>query len=167
MTDRGASSPARTTTSELPATLYRWDAATGELMVASDAFQGPNGLCFSPDERRLYVVETGLQFDPEAKQNISVFDVGEDGRLSRGRVFHTVKPGNADGIRCDGDGNLWSSAGDGVHCIAPDGTLLGKILVPHTVSNLTFGGRNRSQLFLCASHSLYTISTNQRGAVVP
>jgi gluconolactonase len=78
-----------------------------------------------------------------------------------------VSPGNAVGIRCDQEGNLWSSAGDGVHCIAPDGTLLGKILVPATVSNLAFGGRNRSQLFLCASHALYTITTNQRGAAVP
>ena len=153
--------------SELPATLYRFDPATDALTVAADDFQGPNGLCFSPDETRLYVAETGIQFDPDATQYVRVFDVDRQGRLHNGRVFHTIAPGNADGMRCDQDGNLWSSAGDGVHCIAPDGTLLGRIKVPFTVSNLTFGGRNRSQLFLCASHSLYTITTNQRGVPFP
>lgn len=153
--------------SELPATLYRLDPDSGELTVAADDFQGPNGLCFSPDESLLYVVETGIQFDPDATQHIRVFDVEEGTRLRNGRIFRAVKPGNADGIRCDQDGNLWSSAGDGVHCLAPDGTLLGKIKVPYMVSNLTFGGRNRSQLFICASHSLYTITTNQRGAQLP
>lgn len=152
---------------ELPATLYRLDPASGELTVAADDFLGPNGLCFSPDESLLYVVETGIQFDPDTPQFIRVFDVAENGILHNGRVFHTVKPGNADGIRCDQDGNLWSSAGDGVHCIAPDGTLLGKIKVPATVSNLCFGGRNRSQLFMCASHSVFTITTNQRGIAFP
>ena len=96
-------------------------------MVADD-FQGPNGLCFSPDERKLYVVETGLQFAADPLQNIRVFDVAEDGRLSGGNVFCTIAPGNADGIRCDEQGNLWSSAGDGVHCIDPAGELVGKTL---------------------------------------
>jgi gluconolactonase len=82
-------------------------------------------------------------------------------------VFHKVDKGCADGIRCDTDGNLWSSAGDGVHCIAPDGTLLGKILVPETVSNICFGGRAKHQLFITATTSLYTITLNRTGAQRP
>jgi gluconolactonase len=154
--------------SELPAFLYRLDPGDGSLRVVADDFQGPNGLAFSPDERLLYVCETGLQFAPDPVRHIRVFDVVEGGAgLANGRIFHTVAPGFADGIRCDEEGNVWSSAGDGVHCIHPSGALLGKILVPSTVSNLAFGGRNRSRLFLCASHTLYAIYVNKRGAVRP
>ncbi|HEX5314013.1 MAG TPA: SMP-30/gluconolactonase/LRE family protein, partial [Gammaproteobacteria bacterium] len=154
--------------SELPANLYRLDPTTGELAVVADDFEGPNGLCFSPDEKRLYVTETGLQFAENPQRHIRVFAVADDGRrLAKGRVFHKVSPGNADGIRCDEDGNVWSSAGDGVHCIAPDGTLLGKIKVPSIVSNLCFGGRERSRLFLCASQTLYAVYVNRRGACRP
>lgn len=152
---------------ELPANVYRFDPRDGSLRVVAGDFQGPNGLCFSPDERRLYIVETGLQFAPDPVQHIRVFDVSDDGRLSGGRVFCTISPGNADGIRCDEEGRLWSSAGDGVHCLDPGGELLGKILVPSTVANFTFGGRQRSRLFLCASHTIYAIYTNTRGASRP
>ncbi len=153
---------------ELPPTLYRLDPADGSLSVVADDFQGPNGLCFSPDERRLYVSETGPQFVESPVQHIRVFDLADDGsKLLDGRVFHTISPGYADGMRCDQHGNVWSSAADGVHCIDPAGALLGKILVPHTVANLAFGGRNRSQLFLCGSHTLYSIYTNVRGAGLP
>ena len=82
-------------------------------------------------------------------------------------MFHKVSPGDADGIRCDEDGRVWSSAGDGVHCLAPSGELLGKILTGSVVSNLAFGGRNRSRLFICASHTLVAIYTNVRGAQRP
>ncbi|TAN05205.1 MAG: SMP-30/gluconolactonase/LRE family protein [Rhodanobacteraceae bacterium] len=154
--------------SELPANLYRLDPLDGSLDVVAGDIVGPNGLCFSPDEKRLYVVDTGLQFDPESKRCIRVFDVADDGKtLRNAREFHTVTPGNADGVRCDEDGNVWSSAGDGVHCIAPDGTLLGKIKLPCTVSNLTFGDRHYSRLFLCASQALYAIWVNRRGAARP
>ena len=153
---------------ELPANLYRLDSRSGELQVMADDFQGPNGLCFSPDERRLYVSETGLQFVSDPVQHIRVFDVSEEGlHLSKGRVFHKISPGCADGMRCDTQGNLWSSAGDGVHCLAPSGELLGKISVPSMVANLSFGGRHRSRLFLCASHTLYAIYVNCRGAQWP
>jgi gluconolactonase len=155
-------------TAELPPALYRLDPVDGTLAVMADDFEGPNGLAFSPDERLLYVTETGRQFDLDPIQHIRVFDVCDDGRrLSNGRIFHIVDRGAADGLRLDQDGNVWSSAGDGVHCIAPDGTLLGKIKVPFTVSNLTFGGRNRSRLFICASQTLFAIYTNQRGAQYP
>jgi gluconolactonase len=119
---------------EQPARVYRWDPRTGALSVAADDIDGPNGLCFSPDERRLYIVETGILFADNPTRDIRVFDVDEDGSLRNGRIFHTVKPGNADGIRCDEDGNVWSSAGDGVHCIDPSGALLGKIKVPFTAT---------------------------------
>jgi gluconolactonase len=152
---------------ELPPRLYRLD-PDGTLQVMADDFAGPNGLAFSPDERLLYVAETGARIGEDPSRHIRVFDVSPDGRaLSNGRVFHRVSPGNADGFRCDNDGNLWSSAADGVHCIAADGTLLGKILVPFPVSNLAFGGRQRSRLFICASHTLFAIYTNQRGVTFP
>lgn len=153
---------------ELPPTLYRLDPSDGSLTVAADDFAGPNGLCFSPDESLLYVAETGPQFAADPVRHIRVFDVADDGRMLRNpRVFHTVEPGMADGFRCDQDGRIWSSAGDGVHCIDPSGALLGRIKLPCTVSNLTFGGRNRSRMFICASHSLYAIFTNVRGAQRP
>ena len=153
---------------ELPPYLYRFDPRDGSLRVMADDFAGPNGLAFSTDERLLYVAESGAQFDAHPTRHIRVFDVLDDGaRLSEGRIFHEVSPGFTDGFRLDEDGNIWSSAGDGVHCIAPDGTSLGVIRVPYTVSNLTFGGRNRAQLFICASHTLFAIYTNRRGAQRP
>jgi gluconolactonase len=154
-------------TSELPPALYRLDVATGDLTIAADDFEGPNGLAFSPDESVLYVAESGGQFDREPRQYIRRFNVHEDGRISGGEQFHKVLPGFADGFRVDEGGNVWSSAADGVHCISPEGTLLGKILTPSLVSNLAFGGRNRCRLFLCASHRLMAIYTNVRGCVRP
>ncbi|MGI4953230.1 MAG: SMP-30/gluconolactonase/LRE family protein [Janthinobacterium lividum] len=150
-------------TPELPPGVYCLAPDDGALTLVSDAFKGPNGLCFSPDESRLYVAESGPQFDVAPERHLMVLDV-EGTRLSNMRVFHTVSPGFTDGLRCDVDGRVWSSAGDGVHCIAADGRLLGRIKVPHTVANLEFGGRNRSRLFICASHTLYAIYTNTRGA---
>jgi gluconolactonase len=155
-------------TSELPPSVYRFDPRDLSLRVMIDNFEGPNGIAFSPDERLLYVSESGEQFSQNPVQCIHVFDVGDQGsRLSGNRVFHKITAGYSDGFRLDQDGNLWSSAADGVHCVAPDGTLLGLIRVPFVVSNLAFGGRNRSQLFICASHTLFAIYTNQRGAQLP
>jgi gluconolactonase len=149
---------------ELPPNLYRLD-PDGTLQIAAHNFDGPNGLCFSPDESRLYVVESGTQFATAPKRAIRVFQVEADGRMLADRgIFHKIEPGMADGIRCDEHGNVWSSAGDGVHCIAPDGKLLGKILVPATVSNIAFGGRDLSRIFICAGTALYAIYTNVRGA---
>jgi gluconolactonase len=153
--------------SELPPSVYRLDPATGEITVVADDFDGPNGLCFSPDERLLYVAESGLQFAADPVRHIRIFEVQDARRLARGRVFHTVEPGFSDGLRCDENGRVWSSAGDGVHCIGPDGALLGKILTGCVVSNLTFGGRNRCRLFICASQALMAIYTNVRGAARP
>ena len=153
---------------ELPPNLYRFDPRDGTLSVVADDFQSPNGVCFSPDERRLYVSESGIPFATDPVQYLRVFDVSADGALlSNARVFYKVEPGFTDGLRCDEDGNIWSSAGDGVHCIAPNGALLGKIRVPFPVSNLTFGGRHRSRLFICGSHTLYAIYVNRCGAERP
>ncbi len=155
-------------TPERPPAVYRLDPETRALTVVADDLEGPNGLCFSPDESLLYIAESGEQFAPKPRQAIRAYAVAGDGAsLSGGRDFHKVEPGFADGFCCDDLGNLWSSAADGVHCIDPQGTLLGKIKVPHLVSNLRFGGRNRSQLFICASHALYAITTNVRGVTVP
>ncbi|MDQ2778519.1 MAG: SMP-30/gluconolactonase/LRE family protein [Pseudomonadota bacterium] len=154
--------------SELPAALYRFDPRDGSLDVMADDFQGPNGLCFSPDEQLLYVSESGLPFATDPVQHLRVFAVEGDGsRLANPRVFYKVEPGFTDGVRCDEDGNLWSSAGDGVHCISPEAELLGKIAVPAVVSNLCFGGRHRSRLFICGSQSLYAMYVNKRGAQRP
>ena len=155
-------------TPERPPAVYRLDPASSGMTVVADDFDGPNGLCFSPDESRLYIAETGKQFAEHPTRGIRVFDVAADGRsLSNGRHFHRIEPGYADGFCCDDLGNIWSSAADGVHCISPEGVLLGKIKVPHLVSNLRFGGRNRSRLFICASHSVYAIYTNRRGVTFP
>ena len=151
---------------ELPCHVYRIDGATGRLAVVNDGFDCPNGLCFSPDERLLYIAETGRMHDQAAGCEIRVFDVADAaaGRLGPGRRFYAPAVGKADGFRCDEDGNVWTSAGDGVHCVSPQGELLGKIGLPQTVSNLTFGGRHRSRLFICATSAVYAIYLARRGA---
>jgi gluconolactonase len=155
-------------TSEQPPALYRFDPAGGVISVAAGDFDGPNGLVFSPDERRLYVSETGDQTHVNPRQHIRVFDIGADGiSLKGGDIFHIIDPGYCDGMRVDEDGNIWSSAADGVHCIGPDGRLLGKILVPKRVSNLTFGGLAKNRLFIGGSDTLYSIFLNCRGAQTP
>jgi len=154
--------------SETPPAVYRIDAASCELTCVADDFEGPNGLCFSRGEKQLYVSETGRPCDDNAAKHIRVFDVSADGqRLANGRIFHKVEPAAADGMRVDEDGNVWSTAGDGVHCIAPSGDLLGKVLVPSTVANVAFGGPMRNSLFICASRSLYAIYLNRRGIQRP
>lgn len=146
--------------------VYRLDPVNGELTVVVDDFLQPNGLCFSPDERLLYVADSGASHKPDAPRHIRVFDVS-DGNLTNGRVFAHIDKGIPDGMRTDVEGNLWSSAADGVHCFHPDGTLLGKILVPQAVANLTFGGPRKNRLFITASTSLYAIYTATRGTQVP
>ncbi|PYE26490.1 gluconolactonase [Rhizobium sp. PP-CC-3A-592] len=148
---------------ELPCNVYRVD-PSGTIRAMLTDFRSPNGLAFSPDERRLYVADTGLP-DSDDPRHIRVFDVADDGRLSGGDVFHVISPGAADGIRLDSEGNVWSSAGDGVHCIAPDGHLMGRIFLPERASNLCFGGRARHRLFITATTSLYVVALNRNGAL--
>jgi gluconolactonase len=147
--------------------VFRLDPRTGELAVAADDFAKPNGIAFSPDERRLYVADTGASHDPDGPRHIRAFDVGEDGRLSGGAVFATCDAGLFDGFRCDTEGRVWTSAGDGVHCYAPDGTLLGKIMVPEVVANVCFGGLKRNRLYICGTTSLYAVYTHVNGALLP
>jgi len=151
---------------ELPCNVYRVDPGTGRIDAVLTDFACPNGLAFSPDERRLYVADTGrvARNDP---RHIRVFNVADDGALTGGEVFHVISPGAADGMRVDVEGNLWSSTGDGVHCISPSGELLGKVLVPERVSNLCFGGRAKHQLFITATTSLYAVILNRSGAQRP
>ena len=149
-----------------PPAVYRFDPADGSIkaMTSVEDVRGPNGLAFSPDESLLYVVDTGAADDVAPVREIRLFDVSDGGKaLSAGRFFHQVTPGNADGIRVDEDGNLWSSAGDGVHCIAPSGNLLGKIFTPKVVGNLCFGGEYGNRLFLCCWDAVYSIHLNTRG----
>lgn len=154
-------------TSEQPPALYRFDPATGAIRVAAGDFDGPNGLAFSPDERRLYVSETGDQSRPDPRQYIRVFDVGPDGTLTGGDLFHKIEPGYCDGMKVDEDGNVWSSAADGVHCLSPEGQLLGRVRVPYRVSNMSWGGVHRNRLFIAGSQRVFSVFLNRRGAPLP
>jgi gluconolactonase len=146
------------------ANVYRVDPATGECRIAADDFVRPNGLAFAPGEARLFVSDTGATHVTDGPRHIRAFDVAPDGTLSGGEVFATCTEGMFDGFRFDEDGRLWTSAGDGVHCYDPDGTLIGKVLVPETVANVVFGGPKRNRLFICATSSLYAVLVAVRGA---
>ena len=147
--------------------VYRLDPDSGELTAVVGDFLQPNGLAFSVDETRLYIADSGASHDPAAPRHIRVFDVVDGRTLTNGRVFCSIDTGIPDGIRVDNQGNLWSSAGDGVHCFSPDATLLGKIKVPQTVANLTFGGPRRNRLFITATRSVYAIYLTTNGAQYP
>ncbi|MDQ3702629.1 MAG: SMP-30/gluconolactonase/LRE family protein [Chloroflexota bacterium] len=153
--------------------VFRYDPRTREIRPVADDFHRPNGLCFSPDERRLYIADSG---NPH---HIRVFDVQDDGTLAGGDVFCTIDVGIPDGIRCDTAGRLYSSAGDGIHIFTPGGELIGKIITPdapgrhdpskigpEVPANLCFGGPAGTTLFITACTSLYTIPLLARGAVV-
>jgi len=144
--------------------VYRIDPASGALGVVADDFVQPNGLAFSPDESLLYVVDTGATHRADGPHHVRRFRVEAGGTLSGGEVFATCPVGLYDGLRVDVRGNLWLSAGDGVHCHASDGTLLGKVRIPETVANVCFGGTKRNRLFICATTSLYAVYLNTRGA---
>jgi gluconolactonase len=147
---------------ELPFRVYRLDPATGALSIAVGDMERPNGLCFSPDEDRLYVVDT-----PGGRRTTRVYDM-VDGMPSNGRLFFDDTPGWADGIRCDTEGNVWGAMTggpgyDGVAIFAPDGTLIGRILLPERCANLAFGGRKRNRLFMTASQSVYALYVEAQG----
>ena len=146
--------------------VFRLDPATGRIASVCDDFGQPNGLCFSPDESRLYVADSAASHDDAAPRHIRVFEV-KGGKLSGGAEFCRIDAGFPDGIRCDRAGNLWSSARDGVHCFAPDGTLLGKVLLPEVVANLSFGGPRRNRLFITATTSVYALYVTATGAQRP
>lgn len=154
--------------------IYRIDPQTGKLEKMTDEMYKPNGLCFSPDYKLLYVAETGASHYEKAPRHIMVFEVKDGKKLGKGREFASMemdgKAGLADGIRCDVDGNVWASAGwvgegyDGVHIFAPDGTRIGLIRLPEICSNVCFGGPKRNRLFMTASQSLYAVYVETQGA---
>ena len=155
--------------------VYRVDPKSGEIKVVVDDFVEPNGITFSPDEKKLYVIDTGFTDGPDNPSHIRVFDVDTgSGKVSNGKVFAEMpKPSITDGMRADRDGRIWCSVGwgdpkeDGVRCYTADGDLLGKIHIPETVANLTFGGMRRNRLYICGSSSLYACYTSARGALKP
>ncbi len=144
--------------------VYRIDPATGALTVVADDFVKPNGLAFSPDERLLYIVDTGRTHGAHNPAHMRVFDVRDDGTLANGREFAACTAGLFDGFRLDEAGRIWTSAADGVHCYDPDGTLIGKVRVPEVVANVCFGGPKRNRLYVCATTSLYAVYLFTNGA---
>jgi gluconolactonase len=147
--------------------VFSCNPATGKINLVTRSLVKPNGLAFSPDETLLYVADSGLSHDPEGPHNIRVFDVTSDNNLVNERMFYEINPGVPDGIRVDSDGNVWSSCGDGVLCISSAGKLIGKIRIPQTVSNLTFGGPRKNRLFITASKSLYSVFVAAVGCQYP
>lgn len=156
---------------QLPANVYRLNPETGAATVVVGDIEKPNGLCFSPDYQHLYIADSGVSHKPHHPRQIFVYEVVDGERLANGRVFCDLGTAAADGIRCDTEGNVWSSAGwggadeNGVHVFAPDGDLIGKIHLPEPVSNLCFGGRKRNRLFMTASQSVYTLFVEAQGAL--
>jgi len=150
--------------------IYRIDPKTHKLDVVTDDGFKPNGLCFSPDYKKLYVADTG----GPAPRGIDVYDVVDSVKLKGKRRFCSMelngKSGGSDGIRADVDGNIWSAAGwvgegyDGVHVFAPDGVRIGQIVLPEICANLCFGGAKRNRLFMTASQSLYAVYVETQGA---
>jgi gluconolactonase len=151
-------------TSQTPMAFYRLDPASGALSVVAEGIDGPNGLCFSPDEKLLYVVESAAR-----PRNLFVYDVVAEGtKLANKRRFGDCGAGTPDGIRCDVDGNVWAGWGmvpglNGVRVFAPDGTAIGQIHLPERCANLCFGGVRKNRLFMAASQSLYALYVNTRG----
>lgn len=158
--------------------VYRIDGKTGKLDVVIDDMFKPNGICFSPDYKKVYVADTGSSHYPQAPKNIRVYDVVDNVKAKNGREYASMKmkmengeqAGMADGIRADTDGNIWVGAGwvgkgyDGVHIFAPSGERIGQILLPEICANLCFGGANRNRLFMAASQSLYAVYVEAQGA---
>jgi len=156
---------------ELPCHVYRLDPASGRATVVAGDFTRPNGIAFSPDERRVYIVDTGVTHG--GPSHIRSFEVDGE-RLTGGRVFAgDFSPAMSDGLRTDMQGNVWCSMGwgdpaeDGVRCYAPDGDLIGRVHLPEVCANLCFGGRKRNRLFMTASTSVYALHLNAHGAMRP
>jgi gluconolactonase len=160
---------------EVKEAVYRIDSKTGKMDKVTDEIFKPNGLCFSPDYKKLYIADTGSSHYPSAPKNIKVWDVADAKSLRGGKQFTSMElPGKgaglADGIRADAQGNIWVGAGwvgagyDGVHVFAPDGTRIGMIHLPEICSNVCFGGPKRNRLFMTASQSLYAVYVETTGA---
>jgi gluconolactonase len=147
--------------------VFRFDRVSGELSVASDDPVHPNGLAFSPDETTLYVSDTSAARIEGGNHHILAFDVLEGRRLASPRVFAVIEPGLPDGLRVDVQGNVWTSAGDGIHVLDAAGVELGRILLPEATSNCTFGGADGRRLFITATSTLWSIDVGIRGSATP
>ncbi|WP_017299528.1 SMP-30/gluconolactonase/LRE family protein [Nodosilinea nodulosa] len=147
--------------------VYRLDPATGEIDAVITDMLRPNGIVFSPDERILYVSDSSSFDIPDGFHYVRAYDVRGDRQVVNGRVFANIEPGQPDGLCCDRQGNLFVTSKDSIQVYAPDGTRLGKIYVPETCANLTFGGPEQNRLFITAGHSLYAIDLNTQGVNSP
>lgn len=147
--------------------VYRIAPDLATVARVAGGFVQPNGLAFSPDESLLYVVDTGATHVPDGPRHIRRFRVDGGTKLGGGEVFAECTHGLFDGLRVDVHGNVWTSAGDGVHCYTPDGALIGKIKVGEAVANVCFGGAKLNRLFICATTSLYAVYLNTRAAARP
>ena len=147
--------------------VYRVDGSTGAITRVATDFVKPNGLAFSPDEGLLYVADTGASHLKDGPKHIRKFAVNADNSLTSLGVFAEATVGMFDGFRVDTKGRIWTSAGDGVHCYDPDGTLIGKVRIPEFVSNLTFGGEKRNRLFITGTTSLYAVYVTVTGIKLP
>ena len=144
--------------------VYRIDARDGAVRQMTTDMVMPNGLAFSPDERRLYVIDTGSTHRPDGPNHIRAFDVAADDTLSGGEVIAVDEAKFFDGFRVDTEGWLWCGVGEGIRCYLPDGTLLGRILLPERAANLTFAGRQNDELLITATTSVYRLRVNAIGA---
>jgi len=145
--------------------VYRYEPGSGRLSVVADDFQKPNGLAFSPDEKRLYIGDSGYTHDTKkGNHHVRVFSVVGGRSLRGGKVFAVVTPHVPDGMRVDRHENLFVTAGDGVQVFNHAGKLIGKIRTPEVAANCAFGGRGRSTLFIAATSSVWSIEMNTRGA---
>jgi len=160
---------------EIKEAVYRIDGKTGHMDMVSDELFKPNGVCFSPDYKKLYICDTGATHYPEAPKIIQVYDVADGKTLRNGKRFVSMElagkgTGLADGIRADIDGNIWAGSGwvgpgyDGVHVFSPEGARIGMILLPEVCANLCFGGTHRNRLFMAASQSVYSLFVETQGA---
>ena len=147
--------------------VYRVDRASGEVTVASRDLVHPNGLAFSPDESVMYVSDTSIARPGGENHHMLAFDVAQGRRLENPRVFCVMEPGVSDGFRVDVDGNVWTSAGDGIHVLDADGVELGRIILPEEASNCQFGGPDGRRLFVTATSTLWSLPVGIRGVVTP
>jgi len=139
--------------------VFRLDPGAAEPVAVCDSLSRPNGLCFSPDERVLYIADSDT-----AIHHVHRFEVRPDNTLAGGEVFAVIGCGVPDGLRCDAGGRLYSTAGDGVWVFDADGTLLGKIHTPETAANCTFGGGDGRTLFITATSRVWAVELNISGA---